>query len=259
MSSIFGGSKSKQQSTNTSKSESVSENGSWNQAYPSLMEKYGGQMDQGIGANKFLGSLLGLDGGSAGRDALDQYKNSAGYDFIMKSGIDGIENSAAGKGLLKSGATLKGLENHRQNVGTQFYNNFLDRLLGLSNQGIQAGGLVAGAGQQSYGKSNSTASSYGQSTGTSSSNPGISGFLGSLSSAIAASDPRLKYDVVRLGELPNGLGLYSFKHIGDDDRVVGVMADEVAEKQPDALGPEIDGFMTVDYDKIWEALDGPVS
>lgn len=77
--------------------------------------------------------------------------------------------------------------------------------------------------------------------------------------AAAASDRRLKQDVVRLGELPDGLGVYSYRYrtapnaeiaayIPDADNIhIGVMADEVAQLRPWALGPEIAGFHTVNY------------
>lgn len=65
------------------------------------------------------------------------------------------------------------------------------------------------------------------------------------SSAIMACDIRLKENIARIGKTPGGVPLYRFDYIGGDKGVIGPMAHEVAILQPDALGPEIDGYMTV--------------
>lgn len=80
---------------------------------------------------------------------------------------------------------------------------------------------------------------------------GILGPLASVgSAAIMASDPALKEDVVRVGEFDDGLGIYEYDYIWSGPRQIGVMADEVAELRPWALGPVIDGFQTVNYDML---------
>lgn len=75
--------------------------------------------------------------------------------------------------------------------------------------------------------------------------------LGSMA-ASAFSDRRLKTDIHRVGELDGGLGVYAYRYHWDDEPQLGVMADEVEVLAPEALGPEIDGFQTVNY----EALGG---
>lgn len=76
---------------------------------------------------------------------------------------------------------------------------------------------------------------------------GALGAAGSLGWAPLASDPALKDDVVKIGEEPDGLGIYEFDYIWGGERQTGVMADEVAELRPWALGPEVGGFATVNY------------
>lgn len=61
------------------------------------------------------------------------------------------------------------------------------------------------------------------------------------------SDERLKEDVKRIGKTDDGLGVYTYKYLGDDKTQMGVMAQEVAKKKPEALGPTIGGFHTVRY------------
>lgn len=65
--------------------------------------------------------------------------------------------------------------------------------------------------------------------------------------AIAFSDPKLKSNIVKVGEM-GGLSIYDYDMFGHRQR--GVMADEVAEKQPWAMGPKIGGYATVDYSKL---------
>ena len=79
------------------------------------------------------------------------------------------------------------------------------------------------------------------------------GLLGSILSAAAqagmsaamACDIRLKENIERIGEPPEGLPVYRFDYIDGPRDMIGPMAHEVAEMQTEALGPVIDGYMTV--------------
>lgn len=79
---------------------------------------------------------------------------------------------------------------------------------------------------------------------------GAAGAVGQgAASAGAFSDRRLKDNIERVGELADGLGVYRWNYVWDapEARHEGVMADEVAELRPWALGPEIGGYATVNY------------
>jgi hypothetical protein len=74
--------------------------------------------------------------------------------------------------------------------------------------------------------------------------------------AAMASDIRLKTNVERVGEFEDGLGIYDFDYLPIEGQIAafmpegrqrGVMAHEVAVLRPDALGPVIDGYTTVNY------------
>lgn len=70
------------------------------------------------------------------------------------------------------------------------------------------------------------------------------------SAAIMASERRVKRDIVKLGEEPDGLGRYSFRYIwdsNDEPPRFGAMVDEVERLRPWALGPVVDGIKTVNY------------
>ena len=68
------------------------------------------------------------------------------------------------------------------------------------------------------------------------------------------SDERLKHDAKRVGYTDDGLPIYTFEYNGDNKTHMGVMAQDVEKKHPDAVGhaPASDGHMykTVDYGKL---------
>lgn len=156
MSKIFGGSK--QKSTSSSS----------NQAYDyikntfSPLTSYAGTGAEGISR------LLGGD--SSGFDA---YKKATGFDGLIQEGSRGITGNAAAGGLLRSGGTGKALVNYGNTMQNQYADNYLQRLLGLSGLGMNAGQLISGAGNVS------------NSTQTSKSKPGLGGLIGGIASGVA--------------------------------------------------------------------------
>lgn len=78
---------------------------------------------------------------------------------------------------------------------------------------------------------------------------GAAGTLGSM--AIYASDRRLKENIKRIGTLASGLATYAFNYIGNKAQQFGVMAQEVLHIIPDAVSYGADGFMRVDYGKVY--------
>lgn len=221
MSTIFGGSK----STSNSNNQAF---GQLNQTFSPLTQQAG----QGMAD---LSSFMGGD-----TSGFNKFKDATGFNFAAEQGSRGVTGNAAARGMLRSGATGKGLVEYGNNIQNQFANNYMDRLFAKSGIGLQAGNLIAGAGQQS--------------TSTQKSKPGMGGFLGQIAGGIAASDRRLKENIIKLGKLASGLFVYSFDYKATGERWVGLMADEVARLQPSALGPKMFGYDTVDYSKIdgWE-------
>ena len=79
------------------------------------------------------------------------------------------------------------------------------------------------------------------------------------------SDIQLKHDVVRIGTVAEGIGLYRFQYNWSDQVYVGVMAQEVEAVRPDAVIRGSDGYLRVYYDRIgapydtwqhWQAIGG---
>jgi hypothetical protein len=80
---------------------------------------------------------------------------------------------------------------------------------------------------------------------------GMGGTLGGTAlKSLFASDERLKEDVRPVGELDDGQKVYSYRYKGDDRTQIGLLAHEVAEKRPDAVGLiGLGDLMGVDYGK----------
>lgn len=202
-----------------------------------ITSSYSPTIGQGGNATNFLSSLLTGGGDTAAATgAFDNYKKLAGYAPALSAMQRGVTGGAAAKGLLNSGSTSKALVKYGSELDSGMFGNFLQQLAGLSGLGLQAGNLVANVGQKSTGTN----------TGGSPSTVGsIASTIGGIASIF--SDRRLKRNITLLNVLPDGLGVYSFRMIDDPEIRIGVMADEVAELRPHALGPVVGGFQTVNY------------
>ena len=201
------------------------------------------QGQQGLGT--FMGSLTGTDNGAG----FQQFQRSTGFQNILGEAMRGIQGAMGARGLLASGSTLKALQDRAGQMANQSYTNWLGQLLQGANAGLNAGqgfgGTVLGANQYTrQGGFNQFLQSAGQVA------------QGAGTAYAAFSDPRLKEDVALIDVKDDGLGVYSYRYVGEDDVRVGVMADEVARLRPDALGPIVDGFLTVDYAKLPDVAHG---
>lgn len=76
------------------------------------------------------------------------------------------------------------------------------------------------------------------------------GALGSLGGgALAMSDKRAKDDIRKVGKTDEGHNIYAFRYKGSPLMQLGVMAQEVEKKKPDAV-KEVLGVKFVDYSKV---------
>jgi len=76
------------------------------------------------------------------------------------------------------------------------------------------------------------------------------GALGMLPMMLGKSDRRLKDETRVIYTLSDGLNVYEYRYIGTDNRVVGLMADEVEELYPDAVTVTSHGYKTVKYEQV---------
>jgi hypothetical protein len=66
------------------------------------------------------------------------------------------------------------------------------------------------------------------------------------------SDRRAKTDIEKVGKLDNGLKVYAYRYKDGGPRHIGVMAQEVEKRKPDAV-KTVSGFKMVDYAKATES------
>jgi hypothetical protein len=79
----------------------------------------------------------------------------------------------------------------------------------------------------------------------------ILGGLFGLGSSFLMSDRRLKTDIKAVGKTKDGQTIYSYRYVTGGPIQMGLMAQEVEEKHPDAVA-EFGGFKAVDYGKALE-------
>lgn len=221
MGKIFGGSKSKSTSSN--------------RAYEDVNQQINPLLSHAkTGADAYQRMLSGDTTG------FDAFKEGTGFNFDLERGFDGINSNSASRRILKSGASAKALQSFGSNLQNTYANNYMDRLYNQANLGFNAASTLTNAG--------------GTATQTSTSSPGLGGFIGGIGSAVAASDRRLKKNIVKVGTHKTGLTLYQYDYINDTGPHIGVMADEVERELPEALGPVVGGYMTVDYGVLANAV-----
>lgn len=64
------------------------------------------------------------------------------------------------------------------------------------------------------------------------------------------SDERLKENIDKVGETKGGNNVYAYNMKGDKRRQLGVMAQELMKKQPEAVLKTPSGYLAVDYSKV---------
>ena len=78
----------------------------------------------GVNALNQSSDLLGLNGPDAATKAMSTYQTSPGYQFQMDQGLRAVDAGAAGKGILRSGATLKAEQTFGQGLADSDFGNY---------------------------------------------------------------------------------------------------------------------------------------
>lgn len=145
----------------SSSSSQNSQSSSSNRSYDFLRAAYAPQIGAGVGSSNALAALLGVRGGPAAQEgAFQKFLNSSGYKFQLGEGTNAITGNAASRGLLNSGSTLKKLNQYGQGIASNYLQQYMAGLSGLSQQGLDAGGLVSNAGQVSSSSSTGKSKSF---------------------------------------------------------------------------------------------------
>lgn len=118
----------------------------------------------------------------------------------------------------------------------------------VSQVGVAApdySGMVASNYAQQMQQYNAQQASQAQMMGS------IFGAAGTVGAGFMMSDRRFKENIRRIGTLANGIATYAFNYIGSKVQQFGVMAQEVLGIIPGAVSFGDDGYMRVNYGKVY--------
>jgi hypothetical protein len=136
--------------------ESKQKSESGNHAWPAVSGAMTPAMGYTTQGGNLVASLLGVGGAPAQTEALENFANSGGMQFLKDQGMDMVTSSKAAKGLLNSGSYGTALMKYGQGLGSTYLNQYLGHALDLSRIGLGAAGAMTGAGGWSKGSGNST-------------------------------------------------------------------------------------------------------
>ena len=228
--------------------------------------------EQGIaGAQSLVNDTIGgkfLDGNPWLDAIAGQARENATNDVAGRYSSAGRYGSAYGQGAMAKAIADSENQLRYQNYATE--RGYQNDAVGQAQQ-LMGGsqGLLNNAAELPWigvgalnGNIRNASGGYGTSTTTQ--KQGMGGILGGIAGAGLsgwasggfASDVRLKTNIEKVGEYPDGLGIYDFDYLPIEGQIAafmpegrqrGVMAHEVAELRPHALGPVVDGYATVNY------------
>jgi hypothetical protein len=127
---------------------------------------------------------------------MDQFQADPGYAFRMSEGVKGLERSAAARGGLLSGATLKGIQRYGQDLASQEYQNAFNRYGVERDRRLNPLQSLAGMGQttsQQLGAAGQTmAGNVGQAMGAAA-QARASGYMGGANALTGALGQYMNY------------------------------------------------------------------
>jgi hypothetical protein len=171
--------------------------------------------EAGLTAQNRLMTLLGLEGGEAGaadygryaRDfGMSDFQADPGYGFRMSEGMKALERSAAARGGLLSGTTLKGVQRFGQDLASQEYQNAFNRYYAARNAQLNPLQGILGQGQSSTNVLTGAAGETGLGVAAAQQGAGAaraSGYVGgvnALTGALSSAVPNyMMYNFLRQG------------------------------------------------------------
>lgn len=191
---------------------------------------------------------------------LDAYQQSPGYQFALEEGQKAITNTAATKGGIKGGNTLKALTEYGQNLATGDFYNYLNQLAGMAGIGQTAVQGIGGVGAQTGASIGQGYANYGGALASGiagqantinswlSQGANLGGFLYGGSQGWFKSGKDYKKNTKKIGE-ENGFNVYEFNYKDREGLYRGVIAEEVEKIMPEAV-VVIDGIKMVNYKAI---------
>lgn len=214
-----------------------------------------GYASSGQLANTRYNQLLGL--GTAEERAAGQriYQDDPIFASILSNQSNALLRQQNARGATYGGQSVA----MAGRLGLENYNDYLNRLQGQGQTGLQATGqqsnirLGQGDAAWNYGATRANSAVNFGNAMAANRNTGLNNLLnigGTAAKLIAASDIRLKRNIERVGTLPSGLPIYDFEYVWSSERYRGVMAQEALMHRPEAVVMSADGYLMVDYSKI---------
>lgn len=205
-----------------------------------INSKFSGSGRYGSGANN---AVLGTELGNVATAALsDQYNRDVQNMMAANTAIDSansnlFQNTLAGQQAVIGAGQLEDANKQAQ-LTADFTKWQSEDMKDWTRLGLLQSAAAGAAGN------------YGTNTQTVSQgfNP-LSAIGGIGSMATKSSDARLKADIVPVG-VENGHTVYEYRYRGSSARWIGVMAQDVIEKDPLAVTITDDGLYAVDYRRI---------
>jgi hypothetical protein len=93
--------------------------------------------EEGDKAVASYSDALGLNGKEGAWKVQDQFANSPGYEFQLDQGLEAINRAGSSRGNLAGGQTSLDLVKYGEGLADLEYDDYLDRLSGLSEIGLK--------------------------------------------------------------------------------------------------------------------------
>lgn len=127
-------------------------------------------VDAGTKATGVESDLLGLNGSGAQSTAYDNFQYAPDYRVRFDQGMDAVERSALGKySTLNNGNVVKGIVKYGADQGTQGFNDYYTKLMGLGTTGAGAATANANSNQNA----NTAVTAANTSTGNANANAAL--------------------------------------------------------------------------------------
>jgi hypothetical protein len=126
----------------------------------------------------------------------EQFTQDPGYAFRLSEGMKALDRTAASRGGLLSGATLKGAQRYGQEMGSQEYMNAFNRYQTERNAQLNPLQSLAGLGQTATNNLTGMAGQMGQNYATGYGNIGqarASGYVGGANALTSALGTGINY------------------------------------------------------------------
>ena len=127
---------------------------------------------------------------------MNQFQQDPGYAFRLSEGMKALDRTAAARGGLLSGSTLKGAQRYGQEMGSQEYMNAFNRYQTERNAQLNPLQSLAGVGQTATNALSGMAGQMGQNYATGYGNIGqarASGYVGGANALNSAIGTGLNY------------------------------------------------------------------